>query len=212
LEQQMNPSHQKEPDARGRRRSPIAAAALVVVVAVIAVVAADTSAASQLPVSPTFLDANHAYNGLQVEPATITYTGDGTGFLGGANVRDRNSGIHWTKWTPRVALGSGFNQLNNCNPDCAGGKFRGYRVKIELWLPRTLARTLVFTRMTIFYKKGRPSGEPRHYTFHRHIRRWHRRRLWLGPAGRAVLLHSHARLEAGGGLQEHPLAPVARFT
>ena len=161
----MNPSHQKEPDARGRRRSPIAAAALVVVVAVIAVVAADTSAASQLPVSPTFLDASHAYNGLQVEPATITYTGDGTGFFGGANVRDRNSGIHWTKWTPRVALGSGFNQLNNCNPDCAGGKFRGYPVKIELWLPRTLARTLVFTRMTIFYKKGRPSGEPRHYTF-----------------------------------------------
>jgi hypothetical protein len=38
-------------------------------------------------------------------------------------------------------------------------------LKIELWRPRTLAGTLVFTRMTIFYTKGRPQGKPRHYTF-----------------------------------------------
>ncbi|HWX43894.1 MAG TPA: hypothetical protein VNY52_01060 [Solirubrobacteraceae bacterium] len=102
---------------------------------------------------------------LQVRPATITYTGDGTGFLGGANVRNRRAGIDWTKWTSATALGTGFNQLDNCNPDCARGMFHGYAVKIELWRPRTLAGTLVFTRMTIFYTRSRPRAEPPHYTF-----------------------------------------------
>lgn len=161
----MNPFGQKGCDAAHRRMSATVALATVIVVGVITSLAADASTAGTLPVSPTFLGATHTYNGLQVEPATITYTGDGTGFLGGANVRSRNSGIRWTKWSPRVALGTGFNQLNNCTPDCAGGKFRGYRVKIELWRSRTLAGTLVFTRMTIFYKNVRPRGEPRHYTF-----------------------------------------------
>ncbi len=127
--------------------------------------AASVSADGALPVSPIYLQASSASNGLQVRPATITYTGDGTGFIGGANARNRSSGIHWTKWTAQVALGTGYNQLNNCTPDCAGGAFHSYRVKVELWRPRTLAGRLVFTRMTIFYKKGRPRGEPRHYTF-----------------------------------------------
>jgi hypothetical protein len=105
------------------------------------------------------------YNGLQVEPARITYMGDGSGFLGGAVARDQNSGITWATWASNVAVGTGFNQLNDCNPSCAGGRFHGYAVKIELWRPRTLAGTFVFTRMTVFYKKGSPQGEPRHYTF-----------------------------------------------
>ncbi len=140
-------------------------ARLIVVVAAMGFAAADASAAGTLPVSPTFLNASAADNGLQVKPVRITYTGDGTGFLGGASARKQNSDIQWTRWTTRVALGTGFNQLNNCNPSCAGGTYRGYRVKIELWRPRTLAGTLVFTRMTIFYKKRPPRGEPRHYTF-----------------------------------------------
>ena len=160
----MNPSPQKELVAtrQGRR---IAARALLIVVVGIGVAAVGASALVALPVVPTFLNAGAASNGLQVEPATITYTGDGTGILGGANVRNQKSGIHWTKWTTHGALGSGFNQLNNCNPSCAGGTFRGYRVQIELWRPRTLAGALVFTRMTIFYITSHPNGEPRHYTF-----------------------------------------------
>lgn len=131
----------------------------------ICLTAIGASAAGTLPLSPTSLGATHAYDGLQVKPLTIVYTGDGTGFLGGANVGSRSSGIDWTKWTANLAIGRGFNQLNDCNPDCAGGKFHGYPVKIELWRPRTLAGTLVFTRMTIFYEKGAPQEEPRHYTF-----------------------------------------------
>jgi lysophospholipase L1-like esterase len=64
-----------------------------------------------------------------------------------------------------VALGTGFNQLNDCVPFCAAGHFHGYPVRIEMWRPRTIASILVFTRLTIFYTKGRPAGEPSHYTF-----------------------------------------------
>jgi len=122
-------------------------------------------ASGALPLAPTSLGATQASDGLQVEPASILYTGDGTGLLAGANVGNRKSGIAWTKWTSELALGTGFNQLNDCDPSCAGGKFHGYPVRIELWRPQTLAGTLVFTRMTIFYKKSRPPGDPRHYTF-----------------------------------------------
>lgn len=126
---------------------------------------ANATAAVTLPASPIYLNATFAYGGLQVEPATITYTGDGTGLLAGANVRDRSSGIEWTRWTTARASGTGYNQLNDCVPYCARGRFHAYRVRIELWRPRTLAGTLVFTRMTIFYVGARPHGEPRHYTF-----------------------------------------------
>jgi hypothetical protein len=50
-------------------------------------------------------------------------------------------------------------------PSCAGGAFHGYGVKIELWRPRTLHGARVFTRMTIFYVRSRPRGQPQHYTF-----------------------------------------------
>jgi hypothetical protein len=136
--------------------------ACLIICGMLSAVDADASSSRQLPVSPTYLGATaHA---LRVRPRTIIYTGDGTGFLGGAHARSPSSGIGWTKWTSRVALGHGFNQLDNCRPDCAGGGFRGYRVKIELWRPRTLGDRLVFTRLTIFYQHP-PRGEPRHYTF-----------------------------------------------
>jgi hypothetical protein len=158
----MNLSHQKRSNTASRYR--LGALALLVLVLVV-VVTSDASASGTLPVSPTFLSATTAYGGLQVKPATITYTGDGTGLLAGASVRNRQSGIDWSKWTTDLALGTGFNQLNNCEPDCAGGTFTGYPVKIELWRPRTLHGTLVFTRMTIFYERTRPRGQPSHYTF-----------------------------------------------
>jgi hypothetical protein len=137
----------------------------MLILAVIGIAAKGGSASGRLPASPTSLNASSAYNGLQVKPTSITYTGDGTGLLGGANVRNGSSGIDWTKWTTGVAFGTGFNQLNNCTPSCAGGKFHSYPVKIEMWRPQILGGILVFTRMTIFYKRTQPPGEPRHYTF-----------------------------------------------
>jgi hypothetical protein len=127
--------------------------------------AASVAASASLPLSPVFLDATLAHEGLQVEPARITYTGDGTGFLGGADVGDESSSIEWTQWTTGAALGTGFDQLDNCDPDCADGTYTGYRVRIDMWRPRVLAGTLVFTRMTIFFLRHTPRGAPHHYTF-----------------------------------------------
>jgi hypothetical protein len=146
-------------------------AALVSVITSLAFAAAgaiqssDATVSASLPASPTYLQATDELDGLQVEPGKITYTGDGTGFLGGAIVHNQASDVHWTKWTTTLASGTGFNQLDDCDPDCARGKFTGYRVKIELWRPRVLVGNLVFTRMTIFYTKSQPRGSARHYTF-----------------------------------------------
>lgn len=200
----MKPSHQNRPESAWRNRVPINLLALVVVVAAIVVTAAGASASGTLPVSPTYLDATTAYDGLQVKPATITYTGDGTGFLGGAHARNRNSRIHWTKWTAHRALGTGFNQLNDCNPDCAGGTFHGFRVKIELWRPRTLAGTLVFTRMTIFYENRHPPGEPRHYTFTDTYRAGGGY-SWGPPDEQAYCVNTYGRPPAAGCRNIHSL-------
>lgn len=161
----MNRFRRKGLRVTGGRTRRFGIAALVSGIGLVAAIAAGASAAASLPVSPTYLSATAAYNGLQVEPARITFTGDGSGFLSGAHARDQSSGIRWTKWTRRLALGTGFEQLNDCSPSCAGGTFHGFPVRIELWRPQTVGGTLVFTRMTIFYTKAPPRGEPRHYTF-----------------------------------------------
>jgi hypothetical protein len=140
-------------------------AALATLLALIACAAGVASASSPLPLSPVYLNATAAYNGLQVRPSRIYYTGDGTGFLGGRKARDQHSRLRWSAWTRRLARGTGFDQLDDCNPFCARGHFHGFPIRIELWRPRTLAGTLVFTRMTIWYTARRPQGAPPHYTY-----------------------------------------------
>jgi hypothetical protein len=182
------------------------ALALLIVLAAIGVVAADASASGTLPVAPTFLVASAANSGLQVKPKTITYTGDGTGFLSGANPRNHDSAIHWTRWAPTIALGTAFNQLDNCSPDCASGKFHGYQVTIELWRPRALAGTLVFTRMTIVYKTSRPPGEPRHYTFtDTYIGGTGHGYSWGPPTAQGYCVHTYGQPPAAGCQNIHAL-------
>ena len=189
-----------------RRGSVMGMLACLIVCGLLSAVDAVASFSRGLPVSPTYLGATAAYDGLQLRPRTIGYTGDGTGFLGGAHARGPSSGIHWTKWTRHVALGRGFNQLDNCTPDCAGGAFRGYRVKIELWRPRALGGRLVFTRLTIFYTRP-PRGEPRHYTFTDSYSRGGYG--WGPPDEQFYCVHTHG-LRPAAGCKEHPLAPLKR--
>jgi hypothetical protein len=109
------------------------------------------------------LDATGQY--LKVRPASIVYTGDDTGVIAGAHVRGRDSAIQWTSWTYGAARGNGYDQLNDCRPDCAGGTFHGYPVKIVAWRPRRLHGVLAFTRLTLFFSRSVPYGKFRHYTF-----------------------------------------------
>jgi hypothetical protein len=160
----MYSSHHRELRAGGRAKWAPRLVALLIASAGIGVAVAAASAASAVPRAPDFLGASVAHGGLEVKPATIVYTGDGTGFLGGASAR-RGSHIRWTEWTAQVALGTGFNRVHNCIPICALGASHSYGVRIELWRPRTLHGALVFTRMTIFYTGSHPRSDPQHYTF-----------------------------------------------
>ncbi len=72
--------------------------------------------------------------GLQVRPAVIGFTGDGTGFLGGftgaswvgrpsREVLQWAGRIHWSTWTSTEASGTGAIWSNNGEPDDARGTF-----------------------------------------------------------------------------------------
>src|SRR5437660_1029096 len=65
-----------------------------------------------------------------VRRAVISYTGDGTGFVGGFDGTGRASGgrghfghVTWLTWTNQVATGSGALWGDNCEPNCARGTF-----------------------------------------------------------------------------------------
>jgi hypothetical protein len=115
-----------------------------------------------LPRSPASLGASA--KSLKIKPRSIVFTGDGTGLLSGPNANS-TSGISWTSWTATSALGAGAEQVNNCEPSCAAGKFTAYPVKIEQWRPRPLGSATVFTRMTIWFTGARPKGDRAHFTF-----------------------------------------------
>ena len=89
---------------------------------------------------------------LQVRPPFVGYTGDGTGYLGGRKDNPRHgvdgsggSGLHWLSWGSRSAVAHGWDWLNNCRPDCAGGSFHRFRAIVRARRPRHG----LFTRMTI---------------------------------------------------------------
>ncbi len=183
-----------------QRWATLLAATLLAVLTVAG--AARAASSPPLPLSPAYLNATGAY--LQVEPARITYTGDGTGVLGGASARTGSSAIHWTSWTAARAKGTGYNQLNDCRPDCAGGTFHLFRVRIELWRPRRIAGRLVFTRLTIVYTGRRPGGEPRHYTFTDVYRRGGGF-SWGPPGAEGYCVHTYGLRPAAGCRNIHAL-------
>jgi hypothetical protein len=91
---------------------------------------------------------------LQVRPPIVSYTGDGTGFLGGRTSSpprhlDRG-GIDWVSWTQRSAFGRGWVWINDCRPYCAAGHFHKARATVRASRPRDG----LFTRLTIAYRWG----------------------------------------------------------
>ena len=106
----------------------------------------------------------------QVRPATISYTGDGTGYVGGLDGRSvRHLGhLDWTTYKHREGVAIGLVWLDNCRPDCAQGKFSSHRVRVRVSDPvrgRFRLLTLRFTyrgrkyvdRRLAHHYGGRPS-------------------------------------------------------
>jgi hypothetical protein len=73
-------------------------------------------------------DGGHTPKSFKVRPDQVSYTGDGTGILGGEGWTD-GSGIdtfgriNWTTWNQREAKGTGINWINDCDPSCGGGTY-----------------------------------------------------------------------------------------
>ena len=85
----------------------------------------------------------------EVRPAVISYTGDGTGIIGGSDgTGARNPGhLKWTRYTSRRGAATGVVWINDCDPDCAGGRFRGVKATVAVSRP---ARGH-FRRLTLRY-------------------------------------------------------------
>lgn len=88
-----------------------------------------------------------AHHPFAVRPASIGYTGDGTGILGGQDGSSarRPGHLHWKIYTNRQGLAFGVNWLNDCEPDCAEGEFHPVPVTVHVFAPRNGH----FTRLTL---------------------------------------------------------------
>jgi hypothetical protein len=133
--------------------------AILGVATVLMVAYATPASAAALPAIPTYIGPP-AQHDLQIEPFSLVYTGDGTGFLAGHGTagHPRHAGhLRWTKYTSSEGLAFGSDWRDNCIPDCARGYFTPYPIKVKAFRPYVLGNHLVFTRMRITYTHGRPS-------------------------------------------------------
>jgi hypothetical protein len=93
----------------------------------------------------------------KVKPREIIYSGDGSGLFAGPKKLSHSFGsLKWSSWTATGATGSGANWLNNCKPDCAGGTYHGYPVKLQASRPQVIGGEDVFTRLKVTYTGKKP--------------------------------------------------------
>jgi hypothetical protein len=87
--------------------------------------------------------------GVQVtKPADLTIAcGDGNDYL---------KSLKWTVWSNAIARGSGIEEVNDCDPYCAAGKFHSYPVAVTL----DQAQSNRFTRLRLHYPGARPPNTP----------------------------------------------------
>ena len=110
-------------------------------------------------------DAPHGRAAWQVRPASILYTGDSTGALGGFDGTGIAHPGHlaWTTWTQQRAEGSGAVWIDDCDRGCAYGTFTAHAVKVGAFRPLRGH----FTRLRLRYR----------YHGKRHVELWGIRRL-----------------------------------
>ncbi len=92
----------------------------------------EPSTTTTLPSSvlPTAPNCDLQLGGSGFEPTDI--------FIGCATSADNLGSIHWSSWTPTNATGTAMHNINNCQPDCAGGTFASFPVEVTLSDPTIL--------------------------------------------------------------------------
>jgi hypothetical protein len=76
-----------------------------------------------------------------------------------ADAGDVLAHLRWVSWEPDAAFATGVEQINDCTPYCAAGKFINYPVLVDLWRPEPLPGhpgVLYFSRVTRVYTANRP--------------------------------------------------------
>lgn len=67
--------------------------------------------------------------------------------------------MHWTRWAPAHAAGTGIQSLNDCTPDCAAGRFHDYPVDISLTGSVLVGQNepFAYAKITLTYTGSRPT-------------------------------------------------------
>jgi hypothetical protein len=94
-------------------------------------------------------DSARFYLTWQVRPASILYTEDSSGILGGFDGTGIASPGHlkWSRWSAGRAVGSGAVWIDDCKPSCSGGTFTAHAVSVVAF--RAVGDH--FTRLTLRY-------------------------------------------------------------
>ena len=105
-------------------------------------------AATTRPASvPKVYNCLHA----QVRPGSFTLAcADGNSYL---------NHLSWSSWTASSASGTGRQMINDCQPYCAAGKFRGYPAHVTFWRSEPVPNhpgQRYFSRVTLRYPGARP--------------------------------------------------------
>jgi hypothetical protein len=60
---------------------------------------------------------------MEIRPKEITDSGDGSGYV---------TNLVWSNWGSSQATATGTQEVDNCNPNCAQGKYTGYPATVTV--------------------------------------------------------------------------------
>jgi hypothetical protein len=92
----------------------------------------------------------------QARAVSANWSGDGTGIV---------AHMQWSGWTSTSADGTGEEGIDDCVPDCAGGTFTYYPVRLHAYSPMYLRCGVFFSHVDVTYLAAVPQYEQRQYTF-----------------------------------------------
>jgi hypothetical protein len=87
----------------------------------------------------------------QFKPPTLIFTCGDASF--GA------TGVSWSAWTRKAAVGGGTGQINDCKPSCVQGKVKTAPISVRASKPQTCSNGhRVFTKLAYTWTSGAPVG------------------------------------------------------
>jgi hypothetical protein len=76
--------------------------------------------------------------------------------------------LDWVKWGKKTAIGNGTAKILSCDPNCAEGKVKSYKVKLTAGKPVACSKgNRQFLRLTYTFPDRKPSGIARTNTVNR---------------------------------------------